>query len=1264
MKFMDKFIEINLTEIGKKYEKLLDNQFSIILGSPGSGKSWLAKHLKEKFNGTFFSVKDFMEFCEKEIIEEINKNAKNSILLLDGFDEYRIFEVSKTDTSKKLARKVKKVMEAIDGLKIIMTCRELDWYGDNNKETLEKYLDLNVEIYYIESLDDEQIEEFSKLYNVENEEEFISKFKDKGFLSTPQLLRVSTELMNKNIDNKINLYEEFIEKAILEENNYHKERLHLSKKSNDELIEKLGYLAFFYMFSSIESFEEECLKKISSDKKGFEYEILEELVSNAKLFKNKTFIHRIFAEYLAAYFIFHYLIEKRKIPKEIIRGLFLNDNYVYTELRGTYAWLCSISMDEYFIDFDPFYQLLYGENNHFGIEFKKKILLSIKKYSKEINPYFINPEDFYLRGLLKGFYNEGLDDFIIDEIEEAIKMKNHYLYVFEFIIRDNIVSKKLKKFLFEKLYDNNLNYGFKVSVIYSQDFDVVKLKELLNALKENKVKDEDNRIQVAILNKIYPENVGIKEVVEIIGTFNETSVINTCDFLFKTPKEKEIELVELLEKKIMEYQRDNYSSKILCVKYFISNFYYELINGYNGKNAKKIYGILKQVRQYYKPWETIEVEPYNSKIEKLPDEKLNELANKIFKLYLEDILKEKNGNLLVKILNFEYFFSLKTPINIIDLCDEKMEKIDNEKLREELFKVILKFANKKNLERLDEVAKKYKMEKIFEEFKKQFFKIQEEIKQREKSKENEKREIIEKNEEYFREMEENDFLKDFKAISFISELIYFDKEIEDYISMETFEKLKEYLKGLIFIEFYDEYIDLENVFLEFNNIRYIDIDFIVSLYLNQDNIKEVLSKLSNEKLKYLYFLSIKEEKVANGVSNKNFIDRFEKEKEKLAKETLLEAIKTIDEKFYNTLKKYFEDSELSELKEFLNILNLSKDKNIDAFLKVYNFRIEKETLEELKKEYDSELLSIFYKFIYNEESLTKDELVKLYVSVYEYSNSSKIFNLLSKDERIRLVWNFLKEFDSEDKMPIHSGYQSNLDLTINFVRYKLIDFLSVDELKKLDNEDISEYWNKIIKRAIVKKSKEELDFDILEIKKLKQFVFESHPINEYQFFKKVEIELDYLIKRIERNETQEKDMFWEVQNDTERHILEEDSRNRLINLWKSNDLFTREALIEKYRADIEITEKKHNWKVRIECKLDKNPHLISSVKKQLIEKYLENREANYGIYLIFYFGDNKKEIKELKKEIEAQIPATWKEKVVVKLIDLRRHNKKDSKNEN
>jgi hypothetical protein len=57
----------------------------------------------------------------------------------------------------------------------------------------------------------------------------------------------------------------------------------------------------------------------------------------------------------------------------------------------------------------------------------------------------------------------------------------------------------------------------------------------------------------------------------------------------------------------------------------------------------------------------------------------------------------------------------------------------------------------------------------------------------------------------------------------------------------------------------------------------------------------------------------------------------------------------------------------------------------------------------------------------------------------------------------------------------------------------------------------------------------------------------------------------------------------------------------------------------------------------------------------LINKYLNNREANYGIYLVFYFGNRNESKDELEENLKQKIPPKWKNKVSVKLLDLRRN---------
>jgi predicted nucleic-acid-binding protein len=145
------------------------------------------------------------------------------------------------------------------------------------------------------------------------------------------------------------------------------------------------------------------------------------------------------------------------------------------------------------IKIDPYYQLIYGENSHFSVDFKIKILKAIKEYSSE-NPYFLDSNSYFLKDELIGFYvfNEKFDEFLIEEFEIAIKLKNHYIYVFEMIFTSNQdkLSKKLKKFLFKKMFDQHLVVRVKEKLLQSNIFNISQKKKILEAIKGNKISDK------------------------------------------------------------------------------------------------------------------------------------------------------------------------------------------------------------------------------------------------------------------------------------------------------------------------------------------------------------------------------------------------------------------------------------------------------------------------------------------------------------------------------------------------------------------------------------------------------------------------------------------------------------------------------------------------------------------------------------------------------------------------------------------------------
>ena len=371
------YIDLNLKKHNNKEEKTYllndvidDNKFIVILGSPGSGKTSIFKKYEELNNeAKIFTVKDFIK-----LNPEINED--NKIILLDGLDEYRSIEADKTFITKMLSKEIKKLGK---NKKVVISCREMDWYGEKDKSALNTYIDEDFVLYNVEPLNNEKQLELAKVLKLETANEFVEKFTKYGFLSNPQIFIMLKEIYEQDeqqsIINKIDLYNKFVEFS-LETNEEHS--LNITPPSKDEIFKYAGYIAFYYMFCDIDNISDSFIDNIANEE-NYPKDKIKAVLKNTKLFNNEGFfIHRTIAEFLSAKFIFDCKYQSGT-GKERIKGLFKLDGRIPTELRGCFSWLCALSSDFELIKIDPYYQIIHGDNSIFNIGLKKKIIFRSKK---------------------------------------------------------------------------------------------------------------------------------------------------------------------------------------------------------------------------------------------------------------------------------------------------------------------------------------------------------------------------------------------------------------------------------------------------------------------------------------------------------------------------------------------------------------------------------------------------------------------------------------------------------------------------------------------------------------------------------------------------------------------------------------------------------------------------------------------------------------------------------------------------------------------
>ena len=179
-------------------------------------------------------------------------------------------------------------------------------------------------------------------------------------------------------------------------------------------------------------------------------------------------------------------------------------------------------------------------------------------------------------------------------------------------------------------------------------------------------------------------------------------------------------------------------------------------------------------------------------------------------------------------------------------------------------------------------------------------------------------------------------------------------------------------------------------------------------------------------------------------------------------------------------------------------------------------------------------------------------------------------------------------------------------------------------------------------------------FSRLSVKQLKEFLFEGATLSKRAFFDEVCFRLEELRARIEDNRDNDKEPFFDTGGKSK---VERDCRDevfRCLEKQYSSDLdLTREKLEADNQVDINIKYRMNpRFEVQIECKKDGNREVYSGIKDQLIGKYLSSK-IQFGVYLIFYFGDKADKERFLKK-VNESIPQGYENRISVICFDLRK----------
>lgn len=1219
------------------HEALQESRITVILGAPGSGKTSLLKkyHQDHALRTRYIKIKSFLEFSVA--LEDCTE-----IVLLDGLDESRCFEKDEIFLMEKLAHKIRELPDAI---KVVITCREMDWYGENDIQALKDVLGSIANVYKIQPMNESQQKELAELHSVNDIERFIGKFSRHGFLNNPQmfimLVQLYQENPEQNFKGKSELYREFIITA-RERNNSHELRREY-RLEPDEILKYAGYIALFHIFSDLEELDAEFLDKICDNSNGYPQDKLEATLRTA-LFAEHHFIHRTIAEFAAAMFIQKYKLSGN-CPLSFLRikNMFAYHDKVATELRGTYSWLCSLSQNNEFIKIDPYYQLVHGDPSLFNDQQKREILLNIKKYSSN-NPYFWN---FNRRELPADIYDPEFDEFFIGELEEALQLDNHYVYLITRIVVSNAsLSTKMINFLKKKIVAKGISAHYKNEMLEGVSKDKVFLIKVLELIKNGKIEDGHDALKDKLLKLLYPDHISLEKIAECLMFYQSSWMRGHGDFLFCTRYEHKFQLINRI------YQLSKCKTGVQLpgnTKFFIKEYFFETILKFEEDlSASEIYNILKHFKQYYRPYENLPLESSYATKEVI-QKKLKRLADELFSLYVDDILKSNKD--VFKIHEFRFLFPICTVIRWSDILFEKMSLNFDNDINNKLFHIAFCGLSKENQasDNVKEIARRFQILDLYEKLmnpSKEEWMIEDEKAER-KQKENNKNAII-KNDRYFKNRSDNHIID--KNIVWIAQYIFLEEEIP--VSEDEQKRLKNIIKNLYHTE--RSKTDNLNIFSLIKDLS-IHMVYYTSCSLNTN---EELAQLDMDIQKYIYVNCVLHSNVG-GIIKNDFAEYFNIKNPELAKESLKYFLQyAIDEKvssLKNILLPYFEkENDLGKLRELAVSCKSSIDYIIQTFLRLMAFRLDLETLKQLdeyvlsdENKYKIRTLIIFLKG--KKEGFIERNAIVLseFCSPSNYS-----FHSLSSDMKVRAIDYMISCFTTPESIDYVKEIQSESDWCTTFLHRDSFHLLNLGELRELQvlRRNENDVWTHLITHRISELIQQEADSlkNSIPIEKLKEFIISNTILSQEDFFIDVCCRLNELKKTIEDNRDNDKNAFYN-QNGSQKN--EESCRD--IMLQRLNDRYgndlevTKERYEANNRVDINVRYKTDDFEVQIECKKDNNRELYTGIKSQLIDKYFSSN-IQYGIYLIFNFRNHD----SFLERVRDLIPRGYEKNIEIICIDL------------
>ena len=378
-------------------EEFRDTDAYVLLGPPGAGKTTAFTQEKDRCpNTSYVTARDLIAF-------DVDKHPewRNTRLFIDGLDEMR---VGSSDGRTPLDR-IRGKLEQLDRPGFRLSCREADWFGANDRESL-KAVSRNgqVTVLRLDPLTDENIHKILRdNLEVDDPEKFVREARQKGLetlLTNPQSLSMLVDAVagagGDWPETRIQTFDMACRTLLREHNKEHQVAKPDSVAISD-LLDAAGRLCAVqlltgsagYTLPGTESDHEYLgLEQISGEGQKILRHVLGTKLFTAPTESHATPVHRHVAEFLAGRYLAG-LVEKGLPVGRILALLTGDDGGVVSEMRSLSAWLATNSKTSRLeiIERDAIGTVLYGDVRDFSVDEKRRLIHGLYRESQR-NPWF------------------------------------------------------------------------------------------------------------------------------------------------------------------------------------------------------------------------------------------------------------------------------------------------------------------------------------------------------------------------------------------------------------------------------------------------------------------------------------------------------------------------------------------------------------------------------------------------------------------------------------------------------------------------------------------------------------------------------------------------------------------------------------------------------------------------------------------------------------------------------------------------------------